>query len=39
MNKPLLKGVEGIFIPVKDPELSAKWYKEILGFQLDLIVA
>jgi hypothetical protein len=34
MAKPLLKGMEGVFIPVKDPELSAKWYEEILGFKL-----
>jgi glyoxylase I family protein len=34
MSKPLLKGVEGIFIPVKNPELSAGWYEEVLGFQL-----
>lgn len=34
MTKPLLKGMEGVFIPVKDPEMSAKWYEEILGFKL-----
>lgn len=34
MTKPLLKGMEGVFIPVKDPEISAKWYEEMLGFQL-----
>lgn len=34
MTKTILKGLEGVFIPVKDPELSAKWYQEILGFQL-----
>ena len=34
MTKPLLKGVEGIFIPVKDPKISANWYEEILGFKL-----
>jgi len=34
MTKPLLKGMEGVFIPVKDLELSAKWYEEILGFKL-----
>jgi glyoxylase I family protein len=33
MTKPLLKGMEGVFIPVKDPEFSAKWYEEILGFK------
>jgi len=39
MIKPLLKGMEGVFIPVKDPELSANWYKEILGFELLYIEA
>ncbi|MDN4493562.1 VOC family protein [Ureibacillus aquaedulcis] len=34
MTKPLLKGMEGVFIPVKDPKISAEWYEEILGFQL-----
>lgn len=34
MIKPLLMGMEGVFIPVKDPKLSANWYKEILGFKL-----
>lgn len=34
MSKPMLKGVEGIFIPVQNPELSAGWYEEVLGFQL-----
>jgi glyoxylase I family protein len=34
MTKPLLKGMEGVFIPVKDPAFSAKWYEEILGFKL-----
>ncbi|RDU37798.1 VOC family protein [Neobacillus piezotolerans] len=34
MAKPLLKGMEGVFIPVKDPADSAKWYEEILGFSL-----
>jgi glyoxylase I family protein len=33
MTKPLLKGMEGVFIPVKDPGFSAKWYEEILGFK------
>lgn len=37
MTKPLLKGIEGIFIPTKDPALSAKWYEEILGFTLTYI--
>jgi glyoxylase I family protein len=31
---PLLKGMEGVFIPVKDPEISTKWYVEILGFKI-----
>lgn len=30
----LLHGVEAIFIPIKDPQLSAKWYEEKLGFKL-----
>lgn len=30
----LLKGMEGVFVPVKNPEVSAKWYEEILGFTL-----
>jgi glyoxylase I family protein len=34
MTKPLLQGMEGVFIPVKDPELSAKWYEEVLGFKV-----
>ena len=34
MAKALLKGMEGVFIPVKDPALSAKWYEEVLGFQV-----
>ncbi|PYF08931.1 VOC family protein [Ureibacillus chungkukjangi] len=34
MSKSLLKGMEGVFIPVKNPEISAKWYEEILGFRL-----
>lgn len=34
MATALFKGMEGVFIPVTDPELSAKWYEEILGFQL-----
>lgn len=28
----LLKGMEGVFIPVTNPEASAKWYEEKLGF-------
>ena len=34
MLKPHFKGMEGVFIPVKDPVLSANWYEEILGFKL-----
>jgi len=34
MSTALLRGVEGIFIPVKDPAASAKWYEEKLGFRL-----
>lgn len=34
MTRPLLKGMEGVFIPVTDPERSAKWYEEKLGFEL-----
>ncbi|MDR7071617.1 VOC family protein [Fictibacillus barbaricus] len=34
MANPLLKGMEGVFIPVKDPEVSAKWYEEILAFKV-----
>lgn len=34
MTKPLFKGMEGVFIPVKDPEKSAKWYEDILGCKL-----
>lgn len=30
----LFKGMEGVFVPVKNPEVSAKWYEEILGFTL-----
>lgn len=37
MNKSLLKGIEGIFIPVKDPEASARWYEAVLGLQLSYI--
>lgn len=34
MNTPVFKGMEGVFIPVKDPNFSAKWYEEVLGFKL-----
>lgn len=37
MKQSLFKGVEAIFIPIKDPKLSAKWYEEILGFMLQYI--
>ncbi len=37
MTKPLLGGMEGVFIPVKDPKLSAKWYEEKLGLTLNYI--
>lgn len=33
MAKPLLKGMEGVFIPVKNPASSAQWYEEVLGFK------
>ena len=33
MTVPVFKGMEGIFIPVKDPAISAKWYEEVLGFK------
>ena len=32
MDKSLFKGMEGVFIPVKDPAFSMKWYEEKLGF-------
>ncbi|MGG2017043.1 VOC family protein [Bacillus sp. S10(2024)] len=34
MSQPLLAGMEGLFIPVKDPKIAAKWYEEKLGFKL-----
>ncbi|SFD69838.1 Catechol 2,3-dioxygenase [Bacillus sp. 491mf] len=34
MSQSLLAGMEGVFIPVKDPKISAKWYEEKLGFKL-----
>ncbi|MCP1123432.1 glyoxalase/bleomycin resistance/dioxygenase family protein [Bacillus sp. AFS018417] len=34
MSQPLLNGMEGVFIPVKDPKISAEWYEEKLGFKL-----
>ncbi|MBG9692445.1 hypothetical protein ABD91_16595 [Lysinibacillus sphaericus] len=32
--RSLLNGVEAIFIPIKDSQLSVKWYEEKLGFKL-----
>lgn len=34
MTTALFKGMEGVFLPVTNPKLSAKWYEEILGFEL-----
>lgn len=34
MTTPIFKGMEGVFIPVKDPAISAKWYEEVLGFKI-----
>lgn len=34
MSQSLLSGLEGVFIPVKDPKISAEWYEEKLGFKL-----
>ena len=34
MTIPIFKGMEGVFIPVKDPAISAKWYEEVLGFEI-----
>ncbi|MCM3576414.1 VOC family protein [Mesobacillus sp. AQ2] len=34
MTTALFKGMEGVFIPVTDPQLSAEWYEDILGFKL-----
>ncbi|WP_077624473.1 VOC family protein [Sediminibacillus massiliensis] len=33
MTAPLLKGMEGAFIPVRNPRKSAEWYERILGFK------
>ncbi|WP_404452224.1 VOC family protein [Virgibacillus necropolis] len=33
MSQPILKGMEGVLIPVKDPKISAEWYEEVLGFK------
>ena len=37
MTNPIFKGMEGVFIPVKDPAISAKWYEEVLGFKINYI--
>lgn len=34
MNKSFIEQVHYIRIPVKDLELSAQWYKDVLGLQL-----
>jgi catechol 2,3-dioxygenase-like lactoylglutathione lyase family enzyme len=34
LKNSLLKGVEGVFIPVKNPAVSAEWYERVLGFSL-----
>ncbi|TWI93361.1 catechol 2,3-dioxygenase-like lactoylglutathione lyase family enzyme [Roseibium hamelinense] len=34
MSKELLTGIEGVFVPVSDPEVSARWYQETLGCEL-----
>jgi glyoxylase I family protein len=34
MGAARLNGMEGVFIPVKDPNFSAIWYAEKLGFKL-----
>ncbi|MBO1628462.1 VOC family protein [Bacillus arachidis] len=34
MAQSLLTGMEGVFIPVKDPKISSEWYEEKLGFKL-----
>ncbi|MGN1400127.1 MAG: VOC family protein [Bacillus sp. (in: firmicutes)] len=39
MTGPLLTGMEGVFIPVKDPEQSAEWYRDKLGFVLQYLEA
>lgn len=33
----LFNGMEGVFFPVMNPKLSAKWYEETLGFKLMFI--
>ncbi|MET4562313.1 VOC family protein [Lysinibacillus parviboronicapiens] len=39
MQLPVLTGMEGVFIPIKDPQVSATWYEEKLGFTLLYIEA
>ncbi|MGG4491265.1 VOC family protein [Metabacillus idriensis] len=34
MTNPLLKGIEGVFIPVSNIKQSVQWYKDKLGFKL-----
>lgn len=34
MSKPFIEQVHYIRIPVKDLELSAQWYRDVLGLQL-----
>ncbi len=34
MQSPVLTGMEGVFIPIKDPQVLATWYEEQLGFTL-----
>ena len=36
MTNALLKGVEGVFIPVKDPANSAIWYEGYSWIQTNL---
>lgn len=33
MSQALLAGMEGVFIPVKNPKISAEWYEEKIGFK------
>lgn len=33
MTQPLLKGIEGVFIPVSDVKRSVQWYESKLGFK------
>ncbi|WP_191556714.1 VOC family protein [Metabacillus idriensis] len=33
MTQPLLKGIEGVFIPVSDVKRSVQWYEDKLGFK------